>query len=51
MNPTSLNIGVEAAYRREQIATDFARANSRRHHPVRSLGRAISHLHHRLEGV
>jgi hypothetical protein len=41
---------VEAAYRRERISADFDKSR-RQHHPVRALGRAISRVHHRLEGV
>ncbi|MGZ4590868.1 MAG: hypothetical protein ACXV3C_11240 [Actinomycetes bacterium] len=40
---------VEAAYRRERITQDYGKGT--RHHPVRALGRAITHVHHRLEGV
>ena len=37
---------VEAAYRRERITADFTRG-TRRHHPVRAIGRAISHRQER----
>ncbi|MDQ1618460.1 MAG: hypothetical protein QOE19_1029 [Actinomycetota bacterium] len=50
MNPVAgPYVAVEAAYRRERIRSEFD--GSRRHHPVRALGRAISRVHHRLEGV
>ena len=51
MNPTRMDVGVEATYRREQLTAAYAAANSRRHHPVRRVGKAISNLHHRLEVV
>jgi hypothetical protein len=39
---------VEAAYRRERITQEY---NRRHRHPIRALGRAISHVHARWEGV
>jgi hypothetical protein len=37
---------VEAAYRRERIAAEYGHG-TRRHHPVRALGQAITHRQHR----
>lgn len=44
---------VEAAYRRERISAEFghlevAHSDTRRHHPVRAIHRAISHRQHRV---
>jgi hypothetical protein len=47
-NITGPFVNVEAAYRAERIRADFG---ARRHHPFRVVGRAISRVHHRLEGV
>ncbi len=51
MQPIGPYVGVEVAYRHEQIAKDFEHGGHRRHHPVRRIGRAISHVHQRLDGV
>lgn len=50
-------IEVEAAYRRERISaefghpvfdhTEFSHEDSRRHHPVRAISRAITNRQHR----
>jgi hypothetical protein len=47
-NITGPFVNVEAAYRAERIRAEYG---ARRHHPFRVVGRAISRVHHRLEGV
>lgn len=44
---------VEAAYRRERLTAAFRKTGhpDHVHHPVRTLGRAISHLYHQVEWV
>jgi hypothetical protein len=46
---------VEAAYRRERITAEFGNPvvedGTRRHHPVRTIGRAIAHRHGRRARV
>jgi hypothetical protein len=41
----------EAAYRRERIAADFHRPHHHHHHPIQTLGRALTSVQRRLEGV
>jgi hypothetical protein len=50
MNTTGPFVGVEAAYRADSIRANYGTAK-RNHHPIRRIGRAISNVHHRLEGV
>jgi hypothetical protein len=45
-NVTGPFIGVEAAYRAERIRAEYG---TKRHHPFRAVGRAISHLHKRVD--
>ena len=40
-------VEVEAAYRRERIVAEYGQRGTRRHHPVRALGRVLSHRVHR----
>jgi hypothetical protein len=45
-NITGPFIAVEAAYRAERIRADYG---TKRHHPFRAVGRAISRSHKRLD--
>ena len=47
-NITGPFIGAEAAYRAERIRSQYG---TKRHHPFRVVGHAISRTHKRLEGV
>ena len=54
MNPVSIQYAdVEAAYRRERLSSAFHKTGhpDHVHHPVRAIGRAITHLAHRFDGA
>lgn len=51
MNPYGPYIDVEVAYRQERLSADFPKTRRQHRHPVRALGRVISRVHDRIEGV